>query len=378
MLYMGYMNIYICYNQYSRSYIYIWNIPLMLLIWVIYMAWMWQPLKLGCTSKWMFSIVAVSSIDLRKLIQMARRSRFIKWCCFRHGKRDEMVFKRPAGSLLHYLLPLLRLVPKIYSRASFFGPPPVFFWVGFGGCRCCGQLANMPGLFRSATWSSPNTFQIGSMQWSTARMTLGAALNTSVRWFSQLSVSPLAPLGVSFAIILLCDVQVISKVEQGGTFTNSAFKMPSKQTIGMFLGRRLYSTKNHSSLPTAWLCSFFIVGYIHFSWSHRLIYTSFQWVFDSFLEQNARFLFSVYNMIQRFDTFLFSYLSPLFLGDLIDAIFVFLTNQPAIYHDLRSNYITMASLFAWHDCNNTDSFGLPCFIWVHCITTSTALWWSNI
>lgn len=82
---------------------------------------------------------------------------------------------------------------------------------------------------------------------------------TSVRWFSQLRVSPLAPLGVSFAIILLCDVQVISKVDQGGTFTNSAFKMPSKQTIGMFLGRRLYSTKNHSSLPTAWLCSVFLL-----------------------------------------------------------------------------------------------------------------------
>ena len=96
------------------------------------MAWMWQPLKLGCTSKWMFSIVAVSSIDLRKLIQMARCSRFIKWCCFRHGKRDEMVFKRPAGSLLHYLLPLLRLVPKIYSRAIFFGPPPVFFGLASG------------------------------------------------------------------------------------------------------------------------------------------------------------------------------------------------------------------------------------------------------
>ena len=63
---------------------------------------------------------------------------------------------------------------------------------------------------------------------------------------------------------------------------------------------------------------------------------------------------------------------------LTQFLYFWLTNQPAIYHDLRSNYITMASLFAWHDCNNTDSFGLPCFIWVHCITTSTALWWSNI
>ena len=258
------------------------------------------------------------------------------------------------------------------------GHRPFFFWVGFGGCRCCGQLANMPGLFRSATWSSPNTFQIGSMQWSTARMTLGAALNTSVRWFSQLRVSPLAPLGVSFAIILLCDVQVISKVDQGGTFTNSAFKMPSKQTIGMFLGRRLYSTKNHSSLPTAWLCSFFIVGYIHFSWSHRLR--------PHFSEFLIRFLSRMHASCSLYTTwyndlipFFFPISAPYSWGIwLTQFLYFWLTNQPAIYHDLRSNYITMASLFAWHDCNNTDSFGLPCFIWVHCITTSTALWWSNI
>ena len=87
-----------------------------------------------------------SECPFRQLIQKARQKPF------RHGKRDEMVYKRPAGSLLHYLLPLLRLVPRICSRKAFFrvGHRPPFFLV-LASIVVVVQPANMLGLFRSAT-----------------------------------------------------------------------------------------------------------------------------------------------------------------------------------------------------------------------------------
>ena len=213
------------------------------------------------------SIVAVSSIDLQLVQTPAQPFHQGPGVVFAMGNETKWS-SRDLLAVFYIIFCLFFAWCHWFALEPFFPLGPChplhecLACSGFGGCRCT-------GLFRWVTWSSPSTFQIGSMPWRTSRTTL-AALNTSGWWFSQWTRSITEHRwGYHVARIH----RQCSSYIQGGSRWKHLPTVHSRCQLSKLLtcswGAGCTAKTDHCSLPTASSCSFFVVGYTHFSWLQR-------------------------------------------------------------------------------------------------------------